>query len=484
MRCKKCDYPLWTIAARACPECGEPFKPSDFEFRRGAVKFCCPHCRQEYYGTSALGHLEPREFDCVRCGTHVELDEMVLEPADAVGLDSQAMRDGKSNPWIDREGRNVVSAWFRGASMLLSTPTDFGSSLPASTPMGNAVGFCAIGVAILAFVSLLCASPLLALMIGTAGAGPGAGAFLSTLLLSVAQPIAITLVLVPVAACIAHAILLVSGGTEHGFGRTMQAMLYAEGATSLLAVIPCLGYLSRIWWVVMVALLLTSMQRVSGVRAACAAVPTVILPLLVFFAFVLTPILGVGTAMSGGAGPGVVGTIQVSGESFAGSLAQDADLSDYVWPATPLDCVADGNGSGEALLELVAPEGTALGIGSALRSDIVFGASNENVRAAAKELAAKLPPNDAPFRIGNAVFTYRGIPKAAFDTGQVHQLWLIVAFPADPAEPIRAFTDGLTEEIDPAMFDSRMAAQNALRAAAGLPPLPSLQTLPDLRGVQ
>lgn len=27
MRCKRCDYPLWNLRDRKCPECGKPFAP-------------------------------------------------------------------------------------------------------------------------------------------------------------------------------------------------------------------------------------------------------------------------------------------------------------------------------------------------------------------------------------------------------------------------------------------------------------------------
>jgi hypothetical protein len=495
VRCKKCDYPLWTIAARSCPECGEAFKPSDFDFRRGAVKFCCPHCRQEYYGTSARGQLEPRDFDCVRCGTHVSMDEMVLEPADAGALDSAVMGAGKINPWLDRGGSNVVAAWFRGAGMLLSAPRDFGATVPANAPVGSALGFAAIGVLILTLGSLLCAVPMYSFML--AGVGPG-GPATSQLLGMIAwvafQPLIVAAIVVGTCACVCHAILLVTGGTEHGFGRTLQVMLYAEGATSLLSIIPCLGQFSRIWWVVLAALLLMRMQRVSGGRAALATVPPILIPIAIVVALVLMPSLLIGGPMGAGIATTTVGTTYsaatADGQTFANALAGEARVNGAVWATTPLDAVADGTVSGETLLALVAPDGTSTGIGSALQSDIMFGASNENVRTAAKELAAKLPPNDAPFRIGQAVFAYRGIPETALSNGLTGSLWLVIVLPTpsdqspQSSRQLLVFTEWAGLPIEPEEFQARLDEQNQLRASLGLPAIPPLETMPDLRGVQ
>ena len=90
MRCQGCDYPLWNLTARQCPECGRPFRPSEFRFVANSVRFCCPHCGQDYYGTGPVGHLVPVEFDCVRCHRRVHMDQMVLLPTEGVtGLTSR-----------------------------------------------------------------------------------------------------------------------------------------------------------------------------------------------------------------------------------------------------------------------------------------------------------------------------------------------------------------------------------------------------------
>ena len=67
MRCKTCDYQLWNLRSRQCPECGTAFRVSDYDFVPNSVQFCCPHCNQIYYGTSARGQLVPPAFTCVSC---------------------------------------------------------------------------------------------------------------------------------------------------------------------------------------------------------------------------------------------------------------------------------------------------------------------------------------------------------------------------------------------------------------------------------
>ena len=119
MRCRTCDYALWNLPARLCPECGAAFRPSDFEFVPNSVRFCCPHCDQVYYGTTATGHLEPDRFDCVRCGERIAMDEMVLRPHE--GLAEHLTQLG-SNPWLQRHRRGRFKAWCATIGAALVSP--------------------------------------------------------------------------------------------------------------------------------------------------------------------------------------------------------------------------------------------------------------------------------------------------------------------------------------------------------------------------
>ena len=109
MRCKICDYRLWNLRSRVCPECGTPFKPSEFEFFLNSVQFCCLHCNQTYYGTGAKGHLVPAEFECVKCARQIHMDEMVLLPTEGI---EEEQTKAHTMPWMERKKRGAVRAWF------------------------------------------------------------------------------------------------------------------------------------------------------------------------------------------------------------------------------------------------------------------------------------------------------------------------------------------------------------------------------------
>ena len=109
MRCKDCDYPLWNLTSRQCPECGVSFRPSEFEFVPNSVRFCCPRCDHPYYGTGEKGHVEPASFACLKCAHPVHIDEMVLRPG--LGVDDESTRL-KRMPWLERKELGRIKAWF------------------------------------------------------------------------------------------------------------------------------------------------------------------------------------------------------------------------------------------------------------------------------------------------------------------------------------------------------------------------------------
>ena len=120
MRCRTCDYLLWNLRSRICPECGSGFRPSEFEFAPSSVQFCCPHCNQSYYGTGEKGRIVPRAFDCVTCEQRIDLDEMVLLPS--VGLEEHQTR-AERVPWLERRRLGVVKAWFSTVRGSMTHPT-------------------------------------------------------------------------------------------------------------------------------------------------------------------------------------------------------------------------------------------------------------------------------------------------------------------------------------------------------------------------
>ena len=108
MNCKTCEYSLWNLTTGKCPECGELFAPSEFEFKPNAVHFCCPNCEQVYFGTTPTGHLLPPEFDCVQCGRQVSMDQMILRPAEGI---TEGDTQADFNPWLERGRRGRFKSW-------------------------------------------------------------------------------------------------------------------------------------------------------------------------------------------------------------------------------------------------------------------------------------------------------------------------------------------------------------------------------------
>ncbi|MCA9281283.1 MAG: hypothetical protein KDA30_04525, partial [Phycisphaerales bacterium] len=137
MRCKTCEYPLWTIRSRVCPECGSSFAPSDYEFNLNSVRFCCPHCDQQYFGTAPNGHLEPRSFECRKCHRFIDMDEMVLLPRE--GIDEK-MTEVRRLPWGNEE-RSFFSRFFGQVGWGMTRPQEVGRGITEQTSASSALGF-------------------------------------------------------------------------------------------------------------------------------------------------------------------------------------------------------------------------------------------------------------------------------------------------------------------------------------------------------
>src|SRR5688572_18693637 len=161
MRCKQCDYPLWNLKARQCPECGYAFVPGDFEFIVNSVRFCCQHCDQAYYGVGDKGHLVPEEFSCVSCTRRISMNEMVLRPAE--GVDERQTQAGYM-PWLMRQQLGWWKGWIRTIGHAMVKPHLLMRAMPLESSTGQAWWFaaascliffaCGIGVA-LSIIGLL-----------------------------------------------------------------------------------------------------------------------------------------------------------------------------------------------------------------------------------------------------------------------------------------------------------------------------------------
>jgi hypothetical protein len=485
MRCLQCDYPLWNVRDRRCPDCGTNFAPSERNFERGGVRFLCPHCATGYFGTSAEGHLVPRRFACVKCAQEIDMDEMIVAPLDEAAYATAAPSEF-GNRWLER--RHAIRDYFWALREILLRPAQFGRSLPLAAPLAPAAGFFGIGVAISMTVNLLAQACIVGIFTGvlTAFAPNAANPFGAT---SVAQQffqglafgIGLSFVSFVVESALAH-LLLRNAGTRAGrvdYRRGSQVYLYGTGAgLALLSLqnVPCLGMLVALGWfgwsIYVIGTLLRETYGVStqramwtmvGVRAASIAAMILV---MCGSMFVVPQLFGLPAGfwnrVMQGQNQNAIGLALGSWRSNTGA-----------WPPTPLDPFrSDSLG----LTELLRHVGGANGGIGRLTANAAFFDDGTLFDAERESLLQRIPPN-APFRLGNAYFYY---PVA--DTAPQAILAIVeVPRPVDmPDRAYRIITVARENYILARELQAEIDAENARRATLGLMPLPPLDALPDL----
>ncbi|MBX3374431.1 MAG: YIP1 family protein [Phycisphaeraceae bacterium] len=267
MLCRTCEYPLWDLPTRVCPECGAPFRPGEFEFERGQVRFCCPHCDQAYYGTGPRGELVPSQFTCVSCNRAIGMDDMVVRPVDPRRVTGLA-------PWLRRASLGSWRAWIRTVGLAMVNPGRLMRDVPLRSDLRQAFGFLALTLAVVVALNAL---PYVAFGTLVGGAGLSgrsawaewargaaiggaisAGVWLALLLLTGAW------------ALVAHGTLRLTGGAAGGLRRTFQCIAYTGGAGVVMAV-PCIGcQYFWAWWVVVACIAVALSHPVGGFRATLA----------------------------------------------------------------------------------------------------------------------------------------------------------------------------------------------------------------------
>lgn len=464
MRCKQCDYRLWNLTARRCPECGTPFLPSEFEFVPNSVQFCCPHCGQAYYGTDAKGHLVPPAFTCVRCGAAIQMDEMILLPA--TGLHEEQTRVSRM-PWLDWRNRGLVRAWLATVGAALTTPGRLMRLLPADAPMWPARGFALLTLFVTATVAV---GPF---MIFPLVVSPLSGAVQILLGTVIALLIAFGLLSLTtlVWGLVTHGLLRLTGRTAGNSGRTMQAIYYSTGA-NILTAIPCLGvYLGWIWWMVSAVLMVREAQRVHGGRAALAVVLPPLLALSGLVGGYVYLFVAVLRAPSTAASPIFVAR-QVQTATVLHAVLDYAARHTGQGPLHASELVASGRlPAGHFALSKSATSTAAVPV-SGTTLDALEALPYEEAQAVVAAAAAALPEGTVAHRVGDFVFVYHGADISAAAGG----IWVVVAAPdalADPASQalFAGHADGSITRIDPGGLAAALTEQNALRAESGLPPL-------------
>jgi hypothetical protein len=473
MNCKTCNYPLWQITARQCPECGAAFKPSDFEFVLNAVRFCCPHCAQAYYGTGPKGHLVPFAFNCVNCSRPIDMDTMVLLPAANV---TETQTTARHVPWAERRTQSWFGAFFSTFGMAMSNPTGLIDALPEGHGLRRPLVYAFINLVVQYVCGLwwFMAFPLVLAMMLAPGVGGWGGSlgFLGSALIG--------LILAPVLLLawigLTHGILRATGPTAGGFTRTAHAICYSSG-NNFIAGIPCLGFYfgwaAWLWWAISGGFMLARAQKVGGVRAGVAIGAPGVLAIAAAVAGFIALMTWSGGMAAQAAAPRVVsipsshGAPGEAAEAIALALQARSSFSPFVEHAVIL--LVDRDLEPEDVL--IPGSKTATGttfVNSVPLMSFTFGDST-GLRAATP-LRGKTA---GQHRVGDFVFVHAGIDPVKGEDG----LWLAIGWPdptsnpGRPAEVEVALTRGQYEIIPIDDFDKRLVEQNSRRWLLVLPPI-------------
>lgn len=491
MKCPDCEYALWTLKPPGpCPECGRPFMTTDFQFPPGAARFHCPHCDALYMGNDALGLPAPRHFACVRCGQPVDVPLMTVTPAQGVDPDAPM---GQEVPWAARKRIGFVRGFFTTLGWSLFSPGRIGDGVAVRAAPGRAwwfATFIAIVAGLLSTLGWIVVFGAIRRALPSSG-GPAVpvaaivavGMFIWVMVVALLY----TTIGVPLVATLGHVLLVMTGARAGGIERTLAAYWYGQGP-SVLTLFPIVGvYLSpfsAVWSMVSTALVLRRAQRVSGLRAALAA----ILPAVLIFGSVIALfvwlIFAAPRAMLSNR------SYDIGPSRLAGALigAQDAN------GRLPAHVVALAGGRGLTFaMDLTDPTVGAMRATSQPATQPALAAVDAMTPEQAAAMAKALDDGQPLYVFGDLVFCHRGVDLLKADNG----LWLAFTDPRPMAGATRsnpsigggapsdgwvtltAHTAGGREVGVNGKWSALVSAQNTLRAAAGLPPLPSdLRKLP------
>lgn len=485
MRCKTCDYRLWNLESRQCPECGTAFVPSQFEFVPNTVQFCCPHCQQPYYGTGPKGHLVPSTFACVKCGESIGMDRMVLRPTEGVVEEQTAVAH---LPWLERRRRGRVRALLATAWMAMIGPTRVVAMLPDDREAKQAWWFAFLvnGLGVTLGLSIFFVFPLV-FVVGVGGRRGGASAALGILLALVIMLVCIlvgTLVSILLWSLVTHGILRLTGGTDRKLRSTAQILCYSTGPNIMIAV-PCLGlYLSMVSWIwcaVSAIFMVKETHKVGGGRAALAVLTFPVASSVTVFVLYGWLMFRVVT-MAGAVPTTAAVTRMVAGETQAVvDAVRSFAAANGRYPNHAIELALLGDlGAGEFVLSSSDTYQEDVPVGPGSLMDFEF-AGRSARQEAARAAEAALPDGVIAHRLGDFVFTFHGMRPASADPG----LWIVIVSPDPSANATVPFdrwmvvgrADGTIERFSVDVFGAARNRQNALRAQYSLPPLPSPRTI-------
>ena len=484
MFCKTCNYALWNLKERTCPECGNGFAPSQFRFKPNSIRFLCPHCSQHYYGTTRTGHLTPRAFQCVTCRNDIDMDQMVLLPAE--GLDERQTR-ASGNPWIESPGRPRVRDWFRTTGRSLFSPAGLIAATDEDTPLRATLSYAVLTAALASALSIVIPFMVLAPFLAPLGINAKGFTALAVYVLGVILSALITYAAVPLYACCAHLILR-GGKPKRRLRTTIHAVAMSSGSNVLWG-IPVFGIMTGpaglLWWGISLAVMLRTIHGVRTLRAFVAGLgPPLALCTLILGAFIAMIIWSFSVAATAATGFGQIARNQVlvaeqvwreaaeTGERHLGSLILEEKIS---------------------LSTAIAPvftETSAIFTGGIDITQAMLSGTDEQRAALVATLDASLTPDVIAYRVGDLV-VIRDVPHPSPSPA----LWRCVYSPdpaANPGFAAMAVTmqpqnaPNVPVPLNPgAMIGGSTNAtvgpttteQNRIRAKHGLPPLPALHTI-------
>lgn len=502
MRCKKCDYSLWNLTGDTCPECGNKYSPSDYQFVVGSVKYLCSHCDQKYYGTTANGHLDPIEFDCISCGKHIHMDLMRLQVEDGW---EESLTTIRIAPWVN--GRfGIVRRCLYTIGWSMVRQIDLMKGLPATVGFASSSWFFIVFMIPTLLVGFVVPVSILGLIIFNSGGGMAATfwPFVFGSLGSFAGVLFGTYLLALLWAVMTHGILVVTGGSNQPLSRTFAAIVFASGPLAASAV-PCVGfycisYISFIWWIVSAALMVWTCHRISGFRASLAVVLPPILLVIVGFSlyvgaiFYLNPTMRAGPAFvprltNGSSSPFRSDAMTTVGTRL-GELRTDLGEGRKRWPNSVTDLDWGRGHSTDDLITLMN-DGDYMAKVVPGKDGFMFNSlSGEPLDRALQQLYSSAGTGPGHERLGDLFYL---LPNVEFDSSDPRlagsdDLWLLVVVVYDPTwfefsfmacevDPSGASGDVNIIEMDAvevSAMDSikqAIAEQDVLRAEHGLPPI-------------
>ncbi|HVZ94883.1 MAG TPA: hypothetical protein VG797_10270 [Phycisphaerales bacterium] len=444
------------------------------------------------------------------------MDEMVLSPA--TGLrESQTRQD--MVPWLNKKRKYRFTATIGWA---MFQPERLARALPADSSVAQALGFAALANTIFLILGI---GVVLAIGLGMAFLGAATGGRAGPTIAGILVGGVATLVVLPAGfllilflwSLVTHGLLSVLGSPVGGLKRTVESLAYSSGA-NILTGIPCLGVyasmVSWIWWVVSGSIMVCRLHRVRGWVAAVAVALPPLIAMGTFIGLMIWMIVGPmrsGIAASAAmtASTPITTAIDASARVTSLSAAMPGPSASRAKSAEILRLV----GTGKLPVDLLVSSDSK-GQRDALSTEAVWLRSlakmNEDERAAAIEQAVHdLGDGTMCFRMGDFVIVCDedGAWEHAQGAGGV---WVVVCIPKQLLAEARAVYSqttgasgnasvgmsgapvewvafaaatraGGTDFLTGATLPGLLTLQNTTRKGVGLPPLPDLMTIPEVK---